>query len=213
MPVALIVIFIIGNISVALVQALVVAPGEISKESKYLKRNIQYTQKAYALDKVQTKQFSASSKLTSDDIKNNQSTIKNIRINDFETAQTFYNQTQAIRQYYTFPDVNVDRYNIGGKYTQTFIASREIDESKITDTWVNKNLKYTHGYGATLSRVDKVTDNGQPDLLLKNIPPETDEKEIKIKRPEIYFGKKTNEYSLVNTLEEEFDYPDGDKNK
>ena len=108
LPVALIVIFIIGNISVALVQALVVAPGEISKESKYLKRNIQYTQKAYALDKVQTKQFSASSKLTSDDIKNNQSTIKNIRINDFETAQTFYNQTQAIRQYYTFPDVNVD---------------------------------------------------------------------------------------------------------
>ena len=213
LPVALIVIFIVGNISAALVQALVVAPGEISKESKYLKRNIQYTQKAYALDKVQTKQFSASSKLTSDDIKNNQSTIKNIRINDFETAQTFYNQTQAIRQYYTFPDVNVDRYNIGGKYTQTFIASREIDESKITDTWVNKNLKYTHGYGATLSRVDKVTDNGQPDLLLKNIPPETDEKEIKIKRPEIYFGKKTNEYSLVNTLEEEFDYPDGDKNK
>ena len=94
-----------------------------------------------------------------------------------------------------------------------FIVSREIDEFKITDTWVNKNLKYTHGYGATLSRVEKVTDNGQPDLLLKNIPPETDEKEIKIKRPEIYFGKKTNEYSLVNTLEEEFDYPDGDKNK
>ena len=94
-------IFIVGNVSAALVQALVVAPGEISKESKYLKRNIQYTQKAYALDKVQTKQFSASSKLTSNDIKNNQSTIKNIRINDFETAQTFYNQTQAIRQYYT----------------------------------------------------------------------------------------------------------------
>ena len=59
----------------------------------------------------------------------------------------------------------MDRYNIGGKYTQTFIASREIDESKITDTWVNKNLKYTHGYGATLFRVDKVTDNGQSDLL------------------------------------------------
>ena len=111
------------------------------------------------------------------------------RVSDVSGAMGRRTGATAVRVHstasYTFPDINVDRYNIGGKYTQTFIASREIDESKITDTWVNKNLKYTHGYGATLSRVDKVTDNGQPDLLLKNIPPETDEKEIKIKRPAV----------------------------
>ncbi|MCB6367888.1 UPF0182 family protein, partial [Intestinibacillus massiliensis] len=117
-----------------------------------------------------------------------------------------------MRQYYTFNDVDVDRYMVNGEYTQTFQSAREIDEEKISDTWLNKHLKYTHGYGLTLSRVDKVTSSGQPDMLIDSIPPISDVQEIQIKRPEIYFGEKTDNYILVNTNEEEFDYPDGDNN-
>ena len=91
--------------------------------------------------------------------------------------------------------------------------AREIDESKISDTWLNRHLKYTHGYGVVLSKVNKITASGQPDVLIKNIPPESSVNEIKIDRPEIYFGEKTNEYIIVNTSEDEFDYPDGDSNK
>jgi hypothetical protein len=64
-----------------------------------------------------------------------------------------------------------------------------------------------------MSRVDQITASGQPDMLIKNIPPESSVGEIKIDRPEIYFGEKTNEYIIVNTSEDEFDYPDGDSNK
>ena len=212
-PVIMILVGLVGTGAGMLIQNFVVSPDEINKESQYLERNIQYTQYAYQLDDVDIKAFAADNKLTASDINANVETINNIRINDFDPAQQFYNQTQSIRQYYTFHDVDVDRYMINGKYTQTFLSAREIDENKIDTSWLNRHLKYTHGYGATLSRVDKVTSSGQPDVLIGNIPPESEVKEIKITRPEIYFGELSNEYIVVNTDEKEFDYPDGQSNK
>ena len=212
-PVIMILVGLVGTGAGMLIQNFVVSPDEINKESQYLERNIQYTQYAYQLDDVDIKAFAADNKLTASDINANVETINNIRINDFDPAQQFYNQTQSIRQYYTFHDVDVDRYMINGKYTQTFLTAREIDENKIDTSWLNRHLKYTHGYGATLSRVDKVTSSGQPDVLIGNIPPESEVKEIEITRPEIYFGELSNEYIVVNTDEKEFDYPDGQSNK
>lgn len=212
-PIIMIIVGVAGTGAALVVQNLVVTPDEINKESKYLERNIEYTQAAYGLDDVNKKEFAASNDLTGEDISNNDETISNIRINDYEPAKTFYNQTQSIKQYYSFNDVNVDRYNINGEYTQTFLSAREIDENSINDTWLNKHLKYTHGYGITLSRVDKITASGQPDMLIGGIPPVSDVDEIKITRPEIYYGELTNNYVLTNTSEEEFDYPDGNENK
>ena len=204
----------IAGIGIALVvQNLVVSPDELDKESKYLSRNIEFTQSAYQLNNVSVKKFSATEDLTSTDISDNSQTISNIRINDYSPVKTFYNQTQSIRQYYTFNDVDVDRYTIDGKLTQTYLSTREIDESKISDTWLNRHIKYTHGYGITLSKVNTVTASGQPDVLIKNIPPESSIKEIQVTQPSIYFGELTNDYSLVNTSEDEFDYPDGSSNK
>lgn len=212
LPAIMIFVGIIGYGGASLVQNFIVSPDEINKESAYLEKNIEYTQYAYGLDDVNVKSFPADNTLTSEDIANNMETITNIRINDFEPAQQFYNQTQSIRQYYTFNDVDNDRYWVNGKYTQTFLTAREIDETKISDTWLNKHLKYTHGYGVAMSRVDKVTSSGQPDVLIGNIPPESSVDEIKINRPEIYFGELSNEYIVVGTDEKEFDYPDGDSN-
>jgi uncharacterized membrane protein (UPF0182 family) len=212
-PVIMVCVGIVGIGVGLVVQNLVVSPDELNKESKYLSRNIEYTQAAYQLNKVDTKKFSASEDLTSTDISDNSATVSNIRINDYTPVKTFYNQTQSIRQYYTFNDVDVDRYTINGKLTQTYLSTREIDENKISDTWLNRHIKYTHGYGVTLSKVNTVTASGQPDVLIKNIPPESSVNEINITQPRIYFGELTNDYSLVNTSEDEFDYPDGSNNK
>lgn len=212
-PVIMLVVAMAGSGMAVLVQNLVVSPDEINKESKYLKNNIKYTQMAYNLDQVDRKPFAASNTLSKEDILNNMETISNVRINDYDPAQKFYNQTQSIRSYYSFNDVDVDRYMINGEYTQTFLAAREIDEARIRAEWLNKHLKYTHGYGITLSRVDKVTASGQPDMLISGVPPVSQVQEIDIKQPEIYFGELTNGYILTNTDEDEFDYPDGQKNK
>lgn len=211
-PVLMIVVGLVGTGAGMLIQNFVVSPDEINKENQYLEHNIEYTRYAYDLNDVQVKPFAAKNDLTGEDISNNVETISNIRINDYEPAEKFYNQTQCIRQYYTFNDVDVDRYMVNGEYTQTFLSAREIEEGKISDTWLNKRLKYTHGYGITLSRVDKITASGQPDMLISNIPPASEVEEINITRPEIYFGEKTENYILVNTNEEEFDYPDGENN-
>lgn len=212
-PAIMIIIGALGTGVGYVVQNWVVSPDEINKESKYLKRNIEFTQQAYGLDNVTKKPFKAIDNLSVADIADNEETMNNIRINDYEPAKKFYNQTQSIRQYYDFKDVDVDRYMINGKYTQTFLSAREIDEERIRSEWLNQHLKYTHGYGITLSRVDQVTASGQPAMLIDSIPPISKVDEINFDRPEIYFGEKTDNYILVNTQEDEFDYPDGDANK
>ena len=211
-PALMIAVGLLGTGVGLVVQNFIVSPDEINKESKYLERNIEYTQYAYGLDGVNIKAFKATEDLTSKDIAANEETISNIRINDYAPAKKFYNQTQSIRQYYDFNDVDVDRYTIDGDYTQTFLSAREINEEKISNTWLNRHLKYTHGYGVTLSRVDKITASGQPDMLIQNIPPESSV-DVQVTDPEIYFGESTNDYVLVNTDEDEFDYPDGNSNK
>lgn len=212
-PVIMIAVGAAGVGAAYVVQNFIVSPDEINKEETYLERNIEYTQYAYQLDDVTTKSYAANHSLTSSDIADNKETINNIRINDYQPVNKFYNQTQSIKQYYKFNDTDVDRYLVNGKYTQTYLSVREINEEQIKDTWLNRHLKYTHGYGVTLSRVDAVTSSGQPDVMIGNIPPESEIDEIQIEQPEIYFGESMDGYILVNTSEEEFDYPDGDSNK
>lgn len=212
-PAIIIAVFVAGKIAGIGVQQLVVSPDEINKETKYIESNIKFTRHAYGLDDIEVKEFPAANSIDSASIRNNLQTVSNIRINDYEPVKDFYNQTQSIRQYYDFNDVDIDRYKINGAETQTYLSPREINEKKISSTWINKHLKYTHGYGVTLSQVDAVTANGQPDVRIKDIPPISDIPEIKITRPEIYFGELTNDYIIVNTNEQEFDYPDGNENK
>lgn len=211
-PVLMIVVSIIGNGAALAVQNFVVSPDEISKESEYLKHNIKYTKMAYNLDSIEEKDFPAELGLTKEDLDNNLETIENIRINDYRPTKQFYNQRQGIRLYYQFNDVDVDRYMVNDKYTQVFLSVREIDEEDVNDQWINQHLKYTHGYGLTLSPVNAITPTGQPRLLIENIPPKSSIDEIQIDRPEIYFGELTNNYIVTNTDEEEFDYPSGDSN-
>lgn len=214
-PVVLIAVSILGNIAAGAVEKFIVEPDQISKESKYLEYNIEYTQKAYGLDKVELRDFVVEQNLTKEDLLENEETIKNIRINDYRPIKQVYFQLQGIRPYYRFNDIDIDRYNINGEYTQVFLSARELDQDKLDNqakTWINLYLKYTHGYGFTMSPVNTVTKEGQPVLLVKDIPPVTDT-DIKIERPEIYFGELTNNYIIVNTDENEFDYPQGEDNK
>ena len=212
-PIIMIGVGIIGMAIGGITQTLVVSPDAINKEGRFIEYNIEFTQNAYDLRDVEIVNFPADNKLTGEDILNNADVIRNIRINDYDPAKVFYNSTQSIRQYYTFNDVDVDRYMVDGDYTQTFVTAREIDETKIPDQWLNLHLKYTHGYGVVMSRVDKVTASGQPDTLIRNIPPESQVDEIEIERSQIYFGELTSNYIVVGATDtDEFDYPMGDNN-
>ncbi len=213
-PIVLVLIAIIAGIFAGVVQQLVVEPDEISKEKEYLEYNIEYTQQAFGLNDVEIRDFPAEQSLTRQDILNNDETISNIRVNDARPLKQTFNQIQGIRLYYQFNDIDIDRYTVNGEYRQVFIAPRELNFEKLNDdakTWLNRHLRFTHGYGVVMSPVNAVTSEGQPELMFRNIPPVT-ETDLKINRPEVYFGELTNNYIIIRTDEEEFDYPSGSDN-
>jgi len=203
---------IIGGIFPAVVQRFQVEPNELARERPYIEYNIQFTREAFALDRVEEQPFPAEEAPSPQEIAQNESTINNIRLWDHRPLKDTYNQLQSFRLYYDFHDVDVDRYIIDGEYRQVMLSARELSAEKLAgqaQTWVNRRLQFTHGYGIALSPVNEVSAEGLPILLVKDIPPVGD---FNIERPQIYFGEKTNDYVIVKTKTQEFDYPMGDEN-
>lgn len=196
----------------SLVQKFKVIPNEIVLEKPYLEYNIRFTRTAYGIDSVEEQEYAAEESLTRDDLRRNEATIKNIRLWNHGPLLSTYSQLQEIRTYYKFSDVDNDRYTIDGEYRQTMLSPREMSyESLPSRSWVNEHLTYTHGYGAVLSPVNRITPEGLPDFFIKDIPP-VSSVDVKITRPQIYFGETSNEYVFVGTKRPEFDYPVGEKN-
>ena len=205
---------LIGNsLYPAILQKLVVAPNELVKETPYIKHNIASTRKGFGLDSVEERDISGSTTINRDDIKKNSATIKNIRLWDHRPLLDTFSQIQEIRTYYDFTMVGNDRYMINGEYRQTMLSPRELSTESIpTRNWINETLTFTHGYGLTLGPVNQVTPEGLPVLLIKDIPPVSTVANIKVSRPEIYYGKLSSKYVIVNTKSKEFDYPSGEAN-
>jgi len=196
----------------AAIQKFKVVPNEIVLETPYLKKNIQYTRIAYKLQDIEEQEYPVEENLTREAVSKNDLTIRNIRLWDHAPLLQTYSQLQEMRTYYKFIGVDNDRYRVDGEYRQVMLSPRELSYQALPSrTWVNEHLTYTHGYGAVLGPVNRVSAEGLPEFFIKDIPP-VSSREIKITRPEIYFGETSNEYVFVGTKRDEFDYPVGDKN-
>ena len=199
----------------ALVQWLVVKPNEITFEKPYIAHNIEFTRRGFLLDRIEEKQFVPADTLSQATIDDNQNLLSEIRLWDWRALDAVYKQFQEIRLYYEFVDVDIDRYEFGGDYRQVMVAARELAQHNLpaqSQTFVNQRFKFTHGYGITLATVSDFTPEGLPNLLVRDIPPQAKVPELAITRPEIYYGELTYGPAVVNTLEEEFDYPSGESN-
>jgi hypothetical protein len=196
-----------------LFQTFLVKPNELSVETPYLSHYIDFTRKAYKLDGIQETAYPALSDLTPEVIARNQDTIQNIRLWDSRPLLQTYQQTQAIRLYYEFNNVDVDRYHLADGYHQVMLASRELASQLPAEaqTWVNENLEFTHGEGLVMNFVSTATGGGLPQYLLENIPSES-QYGINISQPAIYFGEVAPGYKIVSTGIKEFDYPKGNEN-
>ncbi len=189
-----------------------VVPNEIVLETPYIKRNIHFTRLGYGIDKVEEKVFPAEESLTAEDLRRNDATVKNIRVWDHRPLLATYAQLQQLRTYYEFVNVDNDRYLIDGNYRQVMISARELSHQQLPSRiWINEHLIYTHGYGAVLGPVNKVTPEGLPEFFIKDIPPVFDSP-IQVSRPEVYYGELANDYVFVKTKAQELDYPAGDRN-
>ena len=199
-----------GNIYPNLVQRFQVNPNEFTREREFISYNIDFTRAAYGLDRIVDENFDAESELTPNELLDQPDTIRNIRLWDYRPLLQTYNQVQALRQQYQFTDIDIDRYEVEGERRQLMLSARELIPEQLeqpAQTWVNRKLVYTHGYGVAASPVAEITPDGLPTFVLQDLPVQGI---LEVTRPQIYFGERTNEYVIVKTETEEFDYPRGE---
>ncbi|MBI2844213.1 MAG: UPF0182 family protein [Armatimonadetes bacterium] len=205
----IVVSFVVGAIYPAVLEQFIVKPNEFQKQRRYITRGIEYTRRAYRVDNIASRPFDYSRELAPEAISRNRAAIQNVRLWDYEPLKRAYRQLQELQQYYDFHDVDIDRYTIDGTYRQVMLSARELPgPPQAAQTWVNKYLRYTHGYGYAMSPVNEVNPEGMPVFFASDIPTVT-RGGIELEVPQIYFGELTNDYVLVNTKRKEFDYPVG----
>jgi uncharacterized membrane protein (UPF0182 family) len=201
----------------AIVQQYVVSPNELDKERPYIEYNIDFTKRAFGLqsDKITSVDFPVKDGITPLNLREDEATLKSIRLWDWRVLEATYNQNQSFRLYYRFLDVDIDRYVIDGTPVQVMLSARELDQRRLAEkskTWQNLRLVYTHGYGVCLNPVNVFTSEGLPEYWIKDIPPVSKYLELDLNRPEIYFGEAPNSHVVVKTSHAEFDHPRGAEN-
>lgn len=212
----LIVSVVVGGVIPAAIERFRVQPNQFNLERPYIEHHIEFTLDAYGMGEgqVETRDFAASPDLTGEDIAGNQATISNVKLWDPGVLVPAYSQLQAIRPYYQISSVDTDRYVIDGELTQVMVAARELDSEDLpAEGWVNETLVYTHGFGAVISRANDVNPTtGEPDFLVRDVPPESIVSELQVIQPRLYFGETagTGSYVIARTNQLEVDFPSGE---
>lgn len=198
----------------AVIQQVTVEPNELQLETPFLEHNIRFTRLAYGIEDIEERSYSADQVLTQADLAANTQALQNIRLWDPRLLIQTFRQIQEIRSYYQFYSVDVDRYVIDSTYRQVMVAARELKQElpNQSNTWVNRHLQYTHGYGLTMNLVSQEGTEGTPDLLVKDLPPEVTAEGLTINEAAIYYGEQTPTYRIVNSDVPELSYPRGDDN-
>jgi uncharacterized membrane protein (UPF0182 family) len=202
---------LVGGVYPGIVQRFSVEPQELRRERPYIARNIDATRKAFGLDAVEGKTFPATTDLKASDLDENQDTVSNIRLWDPDVLKPAVRNLQAIAPYYSFSDVDVDRYQLGKDERQVMISTREVDSNLLAPqakTWQNLHLGYTHGFGVVATRVNDAVNQGQPDFIVSNF--DIADAPIPVKQPRVYFSEppaNSPAYVVVGTKQAEIDRP------
>jgi uncharacterized protein len=185
----LLVSILLGAAYPAFIQQFRVGPNEQQYEVKYIRRNIVGTRRAFALDRIRVEERPFVPRVTAEDVQTNEATVSNIRLWRPSVLKENFQSVQRIRQYYDFADVDVDRYDIDAERRVLMVSGREVTQDGISaggQTWQNRHLVYTHGFGAVASQVNTTTSDGAPVFTLEDIPPEG---EPATDQPRIYYGE------------------------
>ena len=203
---------VVGRLYPEAIQRLSVLPNQYQREEPYIRNNIKMTRLAYNLDGWEERQYQGDKDLTRAQIDAESATFGNARLWDYRPLGDTLDQLQTVRRYYDFTDVDTDRYLIDGESRQVMLAARELNlaANDAAVGWVNQRIIYTHGVGIAMVPVNEVTTEGQPVLLVKNLPPVSAPGAPTVTEPRIYFGEAPSGYVIVRARQDEFDYPRGE---
>ncbi|MFJ3620126.1 UPF0182 family protein [Streptomyces iakyrus] len=204
---------LIGGLYPAIVQKFQVQPNEQAKEAPYVEKNLEATRKAYGIDGTKVTDYSGTSK-TEDKttLRDDVPATASIRIMDPNIVSPTFQQLQQIRNYYAFPNnLDVDRYAKDGKDQDTVIGLRELNLAGIPKkNWINNHFRYTHGFGVVAAEGTSADAQGRPNFTESDLPSEGD---LGTYEQRIYYGEKTDTYSIVGGPQKEIDYSDDNGEK
>ncbi len=200
---------VLGRLYPEAIQRLTVDPNEFAQEQQYIANNIKMTQIAFGLDKWEPRTYAGTAPLTQAALEAESDTFTNARLWDYRPLQATLDQLQTVRQYYDFVDVDTDRYTIDGDLRQVMLSGRElaIERNPQAASWVNQRIIYTHGIGLAMVPVNEVTQEGQPQLWVRDLPPASSSGAPAITQPRLYFGEADNHYVVTGARQPEFDIP------
>ncbi|MFF0272572.1 UPF0182 family membrane protein [Streptomyces sp. NPDC004330] len=193
---------LIGGLYPAIVQKFQVQPNEQAKEAEYIKKNIDATRKAYAIDETKLENYSGKSTVKAkDQLRSDADSAASYRVLDPNIVSPTFQQLEQKRKYYQFPTtLDVDRYQ--GK--DTVVGLRELNIKGIPKrNWINDHFTYTHGYGAIMASGTQTDANGSPVFTEAGLPTKG---MLGSYQQRIYYGEKTDQYSIVGGPQKELDY-------
>ncbi len=204
---------VIGRLYPEAIQRFTVEPNRYAQEERYIGNNIAMTRLAYDIGGWSNISFAGDQPLTAAQITKEADTFASARLWDPRPLRTTLDQLQTVRKYYDFTGVDTDRYPIDGVPRQVMLSARELalEQNPNASGWVNQRIRFTHGVGAAMVPVNEIGSEGQPELLISNLPPASSSGAPTIDQAHsgIYFGERPSSYVVVGAQQNEFDYPTG----
>jgi len=208
---------LIAGIYPAIVQQVSVKPNASTKESPYIKRNIENTRSAYGIQtgvQVDYQDYAVAPKPDPAVLKESSPTLDNVRILDPNVISATFQKFQQNGNVYGFPPkLDVDRYTIGSVTHDYVVGVRELEQANLSGNqtnWINQHTNYTHGYGIVAAAAETDVTNDTDKYAAGGIPPEG---EIKPTQPAVYYGELLPQYAIVGAkgAPQEFDANGGQK--
>jgi uncharacterized membrane protein (UPF0182 family) len=212
----------IGGVVPALASQFSIKPNAIDAEAQYIKRNIDYSRKAYGIEQIERSSYTPQPNEAPADIRNDRGTIPNARLLDPSVVSDTYVQRQQVRSFYDFNDkLDIDRYTVDGKIRDYVVGARELNTSQLSGSqrnWINLHTVYTHGNELVVAPANQVDGAGLPIFASGALgePFESEQAKefaeaVPVKQPRIYYGELMSDYSIVGKKpgdpDREFDRP------
>lgn len=190
-------------------QLLIVEPQELEREHDHIASHLEFTRYGFGLDQVARRDTQGDMTLGAEAFAELRPTLERMRLWDPETLLIVFQELQALRTYYEFRDVDVDRYTIDGEAHLVMVAARELNERAIPSDarrWQAERLIYTHGFGLVAAAPAEATKAGLPVLHAEDLPGRG-MVALLPDNPRIYYGENSPPYSFVDTSTIELDRP------
>lgn len=190
---------VFGQVLPAMLQKLRVEPNELAVEAPYIRWNIEFTRRAYGLDRLTRQDFRYAR--TDAPPVPSAAVLDGLPRWDLEPLREVYNQVHTTRGYYTFADVDFDRYGPAGAQRQVAIGVREFTASGLTEgarTWqtLHLNPQFVRGVGAVLTPASETRESGEPVTWSVGIAVERGSdapSPVELENPSVFFGETMGE--------------------